>query len=235
MPSRYYYDEADDLPLPRRPAPPPPPRRHPRRQPHAHPDIRIGTDPDIRLATTTTTTAADVPHPDAERIYDYIARHLVPAMLAARPERPLQLVLNLGGGALQLGSRWEGLAATAAAAREDVAANMPGWDRDRDWDWGRGLSAGARPPGRRRVGYCRGCQRRQLVGLEGYCPDCDPGIGERGGGGSGGVWLDGVRHVSTREPWVRREARDPRTGRGRYSGYWSDSEAGGAGYASGAW
>lgn len=178
---------------------------------------------------------------DAERIGAYVAQHLVPAMLA-RQDQPVQLVLNFGG-ALHLAP-----GATAAEqgfpTRGGMTAGLPGPGPGLGLGIG-GMSSGLPPVGsdlgsgsrpRRTVGYCRGCCRRQLVGPAGNCRDCDDLIAaERRGAGAvgGGGWEDGIRYVTGRDPWARRDPRDGYRAARQYQGYWSDSEAGG--YSSGRW
>lgn len=158
-----------------------------------------------------------------DRVGDYVARRLVPVMLG-RSERPLQLVMNFG--TLHLSDDQYSRRGAGGAGSNTVVYNasgctmtMGGGGRSAsfggvDYPLGFGgrrasLVGGAGDEGGygyggghgKRVGICDGCFKRQLVGVTGYCADCDLGTRERDRAG-----LDGVRYGSGRTPeWVRRE------------------------------
>lgn len=175
---------------------------------------------------------------DAERIGAYVAQHLVPTMLAHQ-DQPVQLVLNFGGPLhLAPGANMAAAGSQGFTTRSRSTSGNQGLGMDTGMGVSSGhsdLGPGSRP--RRTVGYCWGCCRRQLVGPAGNCRNCDDlllngdrrGLGGAGGGGSG----DGIRYVSARDPWPRRELRGVGLGAHQYQGYWGDSEAGG--YSSGRW
>jgi hypothetical protein len=146
-----------------------------------------------------------VGHADAslDHIGDYVARRLVPTMLS-RSDLPLQLVMNFGNLHLDSDAQDSGRTATGSNA---VIYNAPGSS----------MSMGARrrssldEPGYtagRKVGICLGCCRRQVVGVMGYCWECEGG-GRDPVVASGADRLDGIRYVKTPD-WLnaRREERE---------------------------
>ncbi|KAH8911736.1 hypothetical protein BR93DRAFT_12596 [Coniochaeta sp. PMI_546] len=167
-----------------------------------------------------------------DRVGDYVARRLVPVMLN-RSERPVQLVMNFG--TLHLGDDGYARRAGAGGGSNAVVYNAPGCVMTMGTGGGdRGMTGvisglGGRRPSllggiegdggygyrygvteKKRVAICDGCYKRQLVGLSGYCSDCELGIGttER-------IGLDGVRHGYGRMPerrseWVKGDEREER-------------------------
>lgn len=149
-----------------------------------------------------------------DRVGDYVARRLVPAVLG-RSDRPLRLVMNFGtlhladdGGQGRRGS------AAGTGASNAVVYNAPGCvmtmgggRMDGEAGYGYGYGAG--------VAVCERCFRRRGVGSEsGYCVECEldmgTGTGTRRGERAG---IDGVRYGYAGEgsEWLTRDERDRET------------------------
>jgi hypothetical protein len=162
---------------------------------------------------------------------DYVARRLVPAMLD-RPDRPLRLVMNFGtlhlfdeecnrrgsaGGSNAVVYNAPGCVMAMGSGNGSGFGGIPGVTGDVGGrrlsllggiDGAGGYGYGVRE--RKRVAICDGCFKRQLVGVSGYCAECEPGMGSRERAG-----LDGVRYGYGRMPegrseWARREEREER-------------------------
>lgn len=142
-----------------------------------------------------------------DRVGDYVARRLVPAVLG-RSDRPLRLVMNFG--TLHLADDDSRQARTGAGASNAVVYNAPGcvmnmggggrMDGEVGYGYGYGLGAG--------VAVCERCFRRRGVGSEsGYCVECEIDMGTRGRERAG---IDGVRYGYAGEgsEWLTRDERD---------------------------
>lgn len=103
-----------------------------------------------------------------ELMGDYVSRRLVPTMLT-RPDLPLQLVMNFGNLTLDSDP-------AMSSSSNAVIYNAPGsyliMGPDSTTKRRRSFEEPGYIPGRK-VGICRGCYKRQLVGRLELCWGCD--------------------------------------------------------------